>query len=494
MKDHQIEKIFKAYYGFMLVAIVLAVGFIGVLQPYMADDYKFFNLAMPNKSPAQFLASLYFQWTGRMQGAFFLWLEMQNALARLTIKALHGPVLLGTAYLILTLAFRRRPRIFGKDCLAFLLSVGSLWFGLPFLSEVVFWNSGASFYLLPVFLGLLFLVPYNKQLEFNKQERGFDKDITSYDTKTRRLFNVAMCLLGLWVGFSQEQLVIGISLFLLFFWVFQFKKKKEGCKTPSWLIYGTAGFILGSATLIAAPGNYARLSLVNGTDFYKALTVFLGYLFFVVIANAWRDWWPWIVGIGLLAMSMTKERAVKIEDRNFVLLWIFTGLATLIPLLFLSSFVVDRAAYFAFIFWNIALFSILKNRYFTTEFGTSPKIYILVAALLVNMIFIDGALGVKTAQAISKEVYWREGIIAAAKQKGETSIVLPPFSTKFRRTTFISDITTDPEHWINKSVAEYFEVESIRLSAKNEDYKDVKSAELAQLLRSIFQKKYKSTN
>jgi hypothetical protein len=79
----------------------------------------------------------------------------------------------------------------------------------------------------------------------------------------------------------------------------------------------------------------------------------------------------------------------------------------------------------------------------------------------------------------------------AAKQNGLAAVELPPISTKFRRTTFVSDIPTDPGHWINKSLSGYFGVRSVKLSSESQDYKEVKSGEFAQVLRSIFQQKYK---
>jgi hypothetical protein len=483
MRDQSgVQKVFKIYYAFMLAVTGLAIAVIGILQPYMADDYTFLSLVKSNQGLSKFLGTLYFQWTGRLQGAFFLWLGAQNAWAGLFVKAIHGPVLLGTAFLSLALALGRWPQIFRKDRLAFLFSLASLWFGLPFLSEVVFWDSGAAFYLLPMFFGLLFLVPFRKWLEYPS------------DAKPQWSYNLVMLLLGLWVGFGQEQLVIGLSLFLLFFWYYQYKRRKEKNKVPTWLIYGTAGFVLGVIILTAAPGNYVRLGTAAETGFLKSLIIFLGYIFFVVVANAWRDWWPWLAGIALLAKAMKKAGEPDLSDAKFILVWAIIGFATLMPILFLSSFVVDRAAYFAIIFWNIAFLSVLRNKSMIGDAVTSSKTYILVAALLVNMIFIDAALGIRTAYATRQEVHSRERIIAEAKGKGAAAVELPPFTTKFRRTTFISDITTGPESWLNKSAAEYYGLKSIKLNAENQDYKDVKAGELTQLLRSVFHKNYKSTN
>lgn len=44
----------------------------------------------------------------------------------------------------------------------------------------------------------------------------------------------------------------------------------------------------------------------------------------------------------------------------------------------------------------------------------------------------------------------------------------------------------NPEYRLNKSVADYFGLKFIRISAEDQDFKDVKAGELSQILRSIF--------
>ncbi|PKM82233.1 MAG: hypothetical protein CVU89_06210 [Firmicutes bacterium HGW-Firmicutes-14] len=70
--------------------MVIEMAVIGILQPYMADDYIFLNLAESNNGLLNFLGSLYSRWTGRLHGLFFIWLEMQNAFSQFFVKALHG--------------------------------------------------------------------------------------------------------------------------------------------------------------------------------------------------------------------------------------------------------------------------------------------------------------------------------------------------------------------------------------------------------------------
>ncbi|PKM82234.1 MAG: hypothetical protein CVU89_06215 [Firmicutes bacterium HGW-Firmicutes-14] len=61
--------------------------------------------------------------------------------------------------------------------------------------------------------------------------------------KTKWFYNMGMFLLGIWVGLSQEQLVIAIFVFLLCFWWLYYKKRAENIKAPSWLIYALQGLL-----------------------------------------------------------------------------------------------------------------------------------------------------------------------------------------------------------------------------------------------------------
>ena len=125
-KKYGLQNLFDVYFKLMMVAIVFAVAIIGVFQPYMADDYTYFNIFRTKPGLAEFISSMYIQWTGRIQGLFFLWFQMYSSWMHLVIRAFHGPLLMGTAYLSLALALGRWPQVFKKDRLPFLFSVVSL--------------------------------------------------------------------------------------------------------------------------------------------------------------------------------------------------------------------------------------------------------------------------------------------------------------------------------------------------------------------------------
>lgn len=122
----------------------------------------------------------------------------------------------------------------------------SLWIFIPWFGTVIFWIDGSIEYLWMLIPILLLGKIYYKQYFY-----GYNKRISC----------VGILLLGLVAGCGLEAtgsaLVFGLAVMLLS----KIVKKK---KVEKWEIAGIIGTLMGFASLMLAPGNYKRASVVMG--------------------------------------------------------------------------------------------------------------------------------------------------------------------------------------------------------------------------------------
>src|SRR5690606_9540168 len=64
-------------------------------------------------------------------------------------------------------------------------------------------------------------------------------------------------------------------------------------------------------------------------------------------------------------------------------------------------------------------------------------------------------------QTFATEFDQREQIIAAAKARGETNLVVPPFTVDIAERVGLDTIGSDPAFWVNACAARYYELESL---------------------------------
>ncbi len=169
---------------------------------------------------------------------FFLWMgkDVFNI-----FNALISVVLIMEIYWcankgIITLDFK-----IGRLCFIFF----ALWAFTPSFPSVFLWLSGACNYLWTAVLLLGFLLPYIHKYYY------FEEKITHSN-----LFWLEMFFFGIIAGWTNENSVCLLVL-ALFAFIYINKARAE---IESWMITGLAGFVIGYALMIFAPGNFVRLS------------------------------------------------------------------------------------------------------------------------------------------------------------------------------------------------------------------------------------------
>lgn len=252
--------------GLLVLLLIFVTMFIlNSFTPLLSDDY-FSAFVWPQRvrlndvsyDPVRRVSSLedilrglrgyYDTWGGRVPGSFpvsfFVWQgkEFFNP-----INAFMMPALVAEIYWL-----SHEGKISADFNPSYLIWIFfALWaFNVSFL-DTCLWLAGSSNYLWMLVIVLAFLIPYVRSY---------------FDKSAFKQYNIPLAIgiffLGLLAGWSHETTNCWIVL-LLFYLLYECRKKGE---LRLWKVSGFAGFCLGYALLVFAPGNFSRLQMQQNTD------------------------------------------------------------------------------------------------------------------------------------------------------------------------------------------------------------------------------------
>jgi hypothetical protein len=447
------------YLTIFYMVIFSSITAITIFQPQMADDYSLKVLLTKHNTLLDYCMWYYFFWLGNMQPISLGWFAMQSEITRLVFQVLNTVVFFGISFLIFFLSFGKWPQVFNKssqDRIAITLITIIIWFAFPAISETVFWFTGSLAYLWTLFFGLLFLVPYR---HFCQQ---LQKGIFSIRKSQNKIYvlNFLMFILGIWVGLSHILVIVTVSFLLLLFYAFAYSQSLVKF-LPPWLQWGGVGLTFGSVILIVAPGNYVRLAHLTDMTLIQRIISWCE----MIIA---MEKWPCLIAffIFILHKYEKDEKQGGLSrpvNKPFFLVWLSASVVSLLPFIYLTVFTVERAKVFCMVFIVIALISQIKDFY--VDNYEKYKSLIIPSVCIITLFFgADVFIGLKQSFSLFQEMKEREHIIYKEKAKGVLDVTVPPFTTVPYRTTHIYDISNNTEGLVNKDVAEWYGINSIRLN------------------------------
>lgn len=482
------------------------VSVIGLLQPPMSDDFGIINKV--NETQQSFLAFLhhwYFNWTGRVQGIVLAWLAFYSLSSRTIFMATNGLALAGVIFFSFFLGRGRWPRTQDGDLLALSALLAAIWFLMPGLNQMVFWTTGAAWYLWSAFFGLLFLLPYRKV--WDRLMSG-SAETCSCSAAGRWARNVLAFLGGIWIGASMEQMLVAVGFLLFAFYACLYREKRLSL-SPHWVFWGGAGLLIGGLLLVIAPGNYVRLTYHGAMSSRERLLLF-------------ANWFSRLQLIALVfALVLWRGIQNRLEGTKRApatcLVFMLAALVSNLPLLFIPAFLSERTEWFPLFFAIIAfvalfaserdLISVLaKNSTMivlvmsvlcylasTPRLSPPPALVLgltitgllvafpprkgflrlfsfagshkgVIAFLLAGLVLYDVATGLAVIGKASQEAKRRDTYIVEQIRLGNRDIVVPPFRTRQGRTFHKNDISRDKDNWINVEVAKWYKISSVRLT------------------------------
>jgi hypothetical protein len=229
--------------------------------PPMADDYCAIEPTL--KLTLGRLTEIYTQWSGRMVGHAFIFIE--NWLNEASRDVIAG--LLWMSILAALIACVVPIRNIGKDPLRWAAAIGLFIASIPALGEILWWLSGVTNYLWTSLFVFVWLVPY---------ARFVFGDLPQIDGWKMVGLSVLWLTLGLLAGNGSENLSPAAWLLAITWLGYGKFFKKQAL--PLWLGAGLLGTLLGIFTLLLAPGNMIRMEEIYPAGRPELLILAFNYL------------------------------------------------------------------------------------------------------------------------------------------------------------------------------------------------------------------------
>jgi len=449
---------------------ILLISLILVLVPYLfisiysnpaADDFTY---AFKGKAPdfVQTLINEYFIWNGRYTSNV---LVLINPLAFNSIICYKiAPVVIifltFLAYLLFVKVltgsfFSKLDRLIGSLLLTLLFI-----YQMPIISEGIYWYTGAVTYQLGNICALTYA---SLIILFFKEQFVFRNKIVHVIFLTLILF--------LTIGFN-EVIMIALLCFSCILLLIAFKKRST---QKSFVVYFFLITLMGSSIVYFAPGNDVRESFFpDNHDFVHS--------FFYSIAQTGRFFLKWISSVPLWLLTVlyffwnrNLSKNIKLFSDSFYLSPVYSSFL-LFFVIFIAAFpaywstgilgqhrTINVAYYLFVILWFINLtvwFNYyegkLKNiKELNRKIRTVSLIVILITFLFTKngyVTYIDIFSG--KAKSFDKQMKDRYSLI---KSSNDTIWFKPIIDAP--KSIFLYEITNNPNHWLNKCYAVYFECE-----------------------------------
>lgn len=415
------------------------------LTPYFANDYRYFLVQGTQEFVGSFSDILvsqyhhYFEWGGRsvahvIAQTLLWWGKPASAVAQ------------ALCYITLILfiyynAYGIRPTLRLQLMLIFIITL-LLFMQMRAYGEVVFNIVSSANYMWTTTIVLIFLLPYRISMD-----REFNTHVW--------LLVPMMFILGILAGWSNENtaaaVATGLGLYLLF--------NLRMHRLKLWQCVGYAGFLMGFALLIFAPGNQARLDSMEAQGF-DALEHTIGSIdiFFESLLSC-------IFLVIMVVFLRYKVRSSMLQYSMASLyhgsMWfIYTGFFSLFLMLFAPNFPARAATPFTVltIVGIMGLSKVALERYETLLPAKLSKILLLLGTFFMVTAMINA---VYCTVILNNDQKVRDAEILSQLEAGKKHIVVSPMHAYTYKYVYVADVRADPNYWTNKIMASFLGVESI---------------------------------
>ena len=412
----------------ILTFIFISVLFLNILTPYIADDINYKNIwgtsDRVNNLWDVFVSQYwhYLTWGGRSVAHTIVQLFL--IFPKLIFNIANSLCYIGIIYLINSIATNKK-----NNAWIILLIHLLLFLITPFFGEDFLWLTGSCNYAWTILIILLFINIYIK----NKLNDSI-------------LVIIGMFLLGIISGWTNENtgcatVVIIASLLYVF-------KKINKEKLKKWHISGLIGSLLGFIILIAAPGNYARLSVIeeNQSAIYRYSMNIIR-----ITVSALEYLWPLLIALLIFyTYYLYKKKKPNLTSYIFILGGIVSTYAMIV-----SPTFPERA-------WlGIVVFFIVPTIILLDDLLKKEK---LIKFILYDAVIILSAISFINYYNIAKELSDYNEVINERKEYIKNN---PDQETYIFKSHKIDDryspihgedITPDPNNWVNQAQANNYEV------------------------------------
>ena len=424
----------------------IIIGICSYLAPYLANDYRYMLVEGTDNivtSASDIFISQYrhyFDWGGRsiahLIAQFLLyWGKPYNAI----ITAFcYCALVLGIYYNALGI----KPSFKNLRLAPLVFITVLLWLCMSNFGEVTFNIVSSCNYLYTAVIILYFLLPY--RLSFQKEA-----------LKGSFLFALFMFVLGVIAGWTNENnsAAACFGTFLICAYLFYHKK------LTFWQISGFVGLCLGFLILMLAPGNEARLEVMEAR----------GFNYFEHLGSAIKIFGESLLSQALLLVilgfAIYKIRSLCLQMANsFQYLaswWLFSiGFVSLAVMIASPNFPGRAAAPFSM----FALSGILGflNILYERNYPLIPVFFKhIIGVIAVVFVFSTVVNTVICYTQIHNDELYRQNEIALQLNNGSKNLVVSPLQVMPSKYIYLADVQKKPDYWTNLILKRYYKVDSI---------------------------------
>ena len=333
------------------------------------------------------------------------------------------------------IAFERIPKNL-RDGLYILLIFDLVFIGTRGIGEVALWKTGSVGYLWGVTLELAILTPFfayvrNKIYPF-----------------TNKYLILAFYFVSLIASMFLEHLSLAVSAVVLYICLDSKLNKKN---IPKFLVVSLALHLVGTFLLIFSKGNFARALLEQTLPLSERIITNLN-LFYVQGTLGWVLVLFWIIALTNKLFLGNVRKSV---------IWLIFSLASITILSF--AFSPTELSFNYRTAFPFEIFIILAIVYLA-KFMPKIAIFEITILLILSVNTLGhGITAYKNSLNIHRQVSQRAEIIESLKKRGEDLLIVPRISLQngnilnepelINKYKYISDLRSDPNHWINTCYA-----------------------------------------
>lgn len=342
-------------------------------------------------------------------------------------------------------------------------------------NEAFYWYSGSINYCFMLGLGLLFM---GLMLRLSEKR------------STRLL--VTTSVLGFLLGGANYMTALSLAVMSVAFTVFDVMgRRKNPSRQKSYIWIPAALNILGLILSMMAPGNSVRGAMLSSLNPIVAVVRSVYHVFDLCI-NQWLRWEVIVILAAVAVVSFSASGAVRITLKHPVLFSAFCFLMAAVnivpPLYATGSFEAGRMV--SIIWMQFVLVMVLIVMYTSVFLGqllrsgkakgalgslgdmATGALFTLVAVLAVGLLLsayvdrhyltsISAAYDLANGNAATYASENRHRL-EILKNREVSEAELPEHTVK-PELLYFSDVTENPQDWVNEAVAEYYEKTSVRL-------------------------------
>lgn len=243
----------KIIFCSILLLSFLLIYLINYNTVMAADDYAFYNHVWTgiNKFDLSRVWSqsidFYLMWTGRFLSTFINYILL--AFSKNIFNIFNSLFYVTYLYAIYTIANKDKQ----ENPILFSLIFILVWFFIPQICQVMFWQIGSVIYLWTMTMVLLFLIPFIRLIK-NPE----------YSIKKPLLMAVLIFIFGIITGNGFETNSLMLLIAVVFIFIFKMFIKKV--KMPIWSWTGFAGLLIGFLSNFLSPGNAVRMQSMGSNE------------------------------------------------------------------------------------------------------------------------------------------------------------------------------------------------------------------------------------